>query len=64
MMAHKDLPEDLVYRITKSIFENVDKLGEAHSVYAGLTPEVMGAPTAIPFHPGTEKYLKEIGVIK
>lgn len=64
MMARKDLPEDLVYEITKSIFENVDKLGEAHSVYQGLTPEIMGAPTSIPFHPGTEKYLKEIGVLE
>lgn len=64
MMARKDLPEDLIYKITKSIFENVDKLGEAHTVYKGLTPEVMGAPASIPFHPGTEKYLKEIGVLK
>lgn len=64
MMARKDLPEELVYQITKSIFENVDKLGEAHSVYQGLTPEIMGAPTSIPFHPGTERYLKEIGILK
>lgn len=64
MMVNKNLPEDLVYSITKSICEHLDKLGEAHVIYSTLTPEIVGGTdTPIPFHPGAEKYFKEINVL-
>ena len=37
---------------------------EAHVTFKDLTPEKMGQELALPFHPGAERYFKEIGVIK
>ncbi len=62
--VHKDMPEDLAYRITKIFNENVDKV---HQIHASLgTYAVKDGPTGCgtPLHPGAERYYREAGVIK
>lgn len=62
VVVRADLPEDTVYQITKSLFENLDTIKESHNAAAGLTLE--GAVrTSIPMHPGAEKYFTEIGAM-
>ncbi len=57
-----DLDEEIVYQITKAIFENIDTVKESHKAASGLTLE--GAvKVSIPMHPGAERYFKEIGAI-
>ncbi|WP_110111660.1 TAXI family TRAP transporter solute-binding subunit [Bacillus sp. CGMCC 1.16541] len=56
-----DLEEDLVYEITKSIFENTDKITHAKGKLITAESAVEGA--GIPFHPGAEKYFKEQGLL-
>lgn len=58
----KDIPEDLVYKITKTIFENLDYI---HKSYSGL--EYMSLEHAIPglvapLHAGAVRYFKERGI--
>ncbi|WP_078409226.1 TAXI family TRAP transporter solute-binding subunit [Priestia abyssalis] len=63
MLAVTDeLDEELVYNITKSIFENTDKITHAKGKLIKAENAVEGA--GIPFHPGAEKYFKEQGVLK
>jgi TRAP transporter TAXI family solute receptor len=68
MMAGLNVDADLIYKVTKSVVEHRDELGAAHIVYSGLTPQIMGdpavVPSAIPWHPGSQKYFKELGVLK
>jgi TRAP transporter TAXI family solute receptor len=62
--THKDLSDDLAYRITKAINENLDRV---HKIHASLaTYEVADGitGTGIPLHPGAIKYYKEKGVLK
>jgi len=62
--CHKDMPEDLAYKLTKLFNENLDKV---HQVHASLKPyTVADGPTGcgVPLHPGAEKYYKEKGVLK
>jgi hypothetical protein len=62
VVVHKDLPEDLVYKMAKAVFENVDDLV---AVYAGAkdsTPENTIKYAVAPLHPGVVKYFKEIGL--
>jgi TRAP transporter TAXI family solute receptor len=62
--THKDLPDDLVYRITRAINENLDRV---HKIHASLaTYEVADGitGTGIPLHPGAIRYYKEKGVLK
>jgi len=63
VVVNKNLPEGLVYDITKALFENIDKIKESHPSASELTLE--GATDSpIPLHPGAEKYFKEKGVLK
>ena len=59
-----DVPEDVVYNITKTVFENLDQLKKLHPALAVLTKENMLQGLSAPLHPGALKYFKEVGLIK
>lgn len=58
LFIRPDLPEDLVYRITKIIMENLDELARTHSEARNIKPET-AANTPVPLHPGAARYFKE-----
>lgn len=58
-----ELDEDLVYKMTKALFENADEIAKAHPKGAELDPEYSVSGISIPIHPGAQKYYKEIGVL-
>jgi TRAP transporter TAXI family solute receptor len=64
MVARKDLSDDLIYKITKTIFENKDYLLGRHKFFADLKPENIQSGLVAPLHPGAEKYYKEVGALK
>lgn len=57
-----DLDEELVYEMTKAIFENLDIIKSSHKAASGLTLE-SAVRVSIPMHPGAERYFKEIGAM-
>ena len=57
-----DLDEDLVYEMTKAIFENLEIVQSSHKAASGLTLE-NAVRVSIPMHPGAERYFKEIGAM-
>jgi TRAP transporter TAXI family solute receptor len=59
-----DMPEKEAYEITKTVFENLDKLKKLHPALAVLTKENMLQGLSAPLHPGALKYFKEVGLIK
>lgn len=59
-----NLSEDLVYNMTKALFENVDEITVGHAKGAELDPAYAVAGISVPFHPGAEKYFKEVGVLQ
>lgn len=63
LICHPEMPEDVVYKITKTLYENRKRLVEVHSSAKWIQKDFM-SNSPIPFHPGAEKYLKEIGVLK
>jgi uncharacterized protein len=58
-----DVPEALVYAITKEVFENMEELRKLHPALTVLTKENMLEGLSAPLHPGAEKYLKEAGLV-
>jgi hypothetical protein len=63
LIVTSDLPEDLVYQMTKVLVENVTTLGEVVRDVQGITPKDMATDSGVvPYHPGALKYFKEIGV--
>ncbi|MED1794836.1 TAXI family TRAP transporter solute-binding subunit [Brevibacillus nitrificans] len=60
LVVRADLSEDLVYKITKAIFENTDKLGHAKAKEIKMDSVLAGV--SLPVHPGAKKFFDEKGV--
>jgi TRAP transporter TAXI family solute receptor len=65
IIVRADLPDDVVYELTKLIMENKDYLVQQNkSAFGTMTPEAAVEGLTIPQHPGAVKYFKEKGVLK
>ena len=61
-LVHKDLPEDLVYLVVKTVLENSAELAKAHPAARETVLVNWKRNTVVPFHPGALCYLKEKGI--
>lgn len=64
LIADAKLPEDLVYGMTKAIFENLNEIKAAHSAAKGMSLKTALDGVAVPLHPGAKKYFTEKGLVK
>ncbi len=64
LACRPDLPEDTVYLITKTIFENLPFLHNIHKATKAMSLERATAGLPVPLHPGAAKFYKEKGIIK
>ncbi len=61
--THEKLDAELVYQLTKQLFEHKADLVAVSSKMSEMTPEAIKS-IQIPIHPGAEKYYREIGIMK
>jgi TRAP transporter TAXI family solute receptor len=59
LVTHAGVPDDLVYAMTKAIFENLDGLVAAHAAAKGIKLENAAMNPPVPLHPGAERYFQE-----
>ncbi len=64
LVSHSGVPAEAVYLMTKAMFENLDTLVAAHNAAKGIKKDGAITGTSVPFHPGAEKYYKEVGLMK
>ncbi len=64
IVANKTVPDDVAYTLAKAINENVDRFRKIHASLQPYQPSLGPTATAIPLHPGAEKYYKEKGLLK
>jgi TRAP transporter TAXI family solute receptor len=64
LIVSSEVKEDVVYNITKALFDNQADLAKAHAKGKELSLENAVKGMSIPFHPGAAKYFKEKGVLK
>ena len=63
LIVRNELPEEVVYDLTKGIFENIDDIKASHNTAdKHISLENSHVGVGIPFHPGAEKYYKEMGI--
>ncbi len=63
LYVQKDLDEDLIYNLTKVMYENTDEIAAGHA--RGNQIKIENATKGIapvPFHPGAAKYYEEKGI--
>jgi uncharacterized protein len=61
-VAHKDLPDDLIYKIVGAVFDNRDELIKAQSSAKETIPANIDRNTMLPLHPGAVRYYREVGI--
>ena len=64
LVARSSLPEDLVYRFTKAVFDNLPQLHSAHAAARNLTLQTALVGMALPLHPGAQRFFKENGIAR
>ena len=61
-IAHKDLPDDLVYAVVKAVLENSAQMAKGHAAAKETLTENWNRNTFLPFHPGAVRYYREKGI--
>jgi TRAP transporter TAXI family solute receptor len=62
LVTRSDLPEAVVYQMTKAIFDSLPDLVAAHAAARAIKLENAAKNPPVPLHPGAAKYFKEKGV--
>lgn len=62
LVVREDVPEDVVYELTKAICENYDALGSAHALMKNLNDETVAQGLVYGIHPGALRYYQEKGI--
>jgi len=62
LVTHEGVKEELVYQMTKNIFENLGDLAASHSAGKAIKLENALDGMPVPLHPGAVRFLKEKGL--
>ena len=62
LAVNADVPEEHVYLLTKTMFENLPFLQAIHPATKAMAVEKAMAGLPVPLHPGAAKYYKEVGL--
>jgi TRAP transporter TAXI family solute receptor len=63
IVAACDLPEDVVYKMTKAMATNVGDMAAVVKPITGLTAKDMAVDIGVPLHKGAARYYKEVGAM-
>lgn len=61
IVSSTHVSDDLVYKATKAIYENKPMLEVATQYMKTFEPAMMAEVNIVPYHPGAEKFYREIG---
>jgi hypothetical protein len=64
LVARRDLSEDLVYKFTRAIFDNLAQFHTAHAAARSLTLPRAQNGMPLPLHPGAERFYREKGMVR
>ncbi len=62
IVCREDMDSDLVYTLTKTMFDHIDEIKEATPLVKDMFLETAVTGLAIPLHPGAAKYYTEMGL--
>jgi len=62
MFTNKDVPDDVVYKLVKTVYGGKPALAKALGAFGRFNPKHMVRKSAVPYHPGAIKAYKELGL--
>ena len=63
LVSHEGVSDEVAYQMTKLMFDNLERLGNAHSAAKDIKLETAAKNLPIPLHPGAERFYKEAGAL-
>jgi hypothetical protein len=63
LVSHESVSEEVAYQMTKLMFDNLERLGNAHSAAKDIKLDGAAKDLPIPLHPGAERFYKEVGAL-
>jgi len=63
LVTSAEVPENVVYAITREVFDHLEEFKELHPAYKVLTRENMLQGLGAPIHPGAMRYYREAGLM-
>jgi len=64
LMASSKTPDEVVYKVTKAIYEHKAKLAAALGAFRGFDPKAMNPDLGLKVHSGAQKFYKEVGIAR
>jgi uncharacterized protein len=64
VVTRSSMPEDLVYRFTKAVFDNLPQFHAAHVAARNLTLQTALLGMGLPLHPGAQRFFQENGIAR
>lgn len=64
LVTHDNVSEDMIYRMTKTLFEHIDELAAAHAAASQIFREDAVSNLVVPLHPGAAAYYREVGLLE
>ena len=61
LVTHDGVAQDVVYRMTKAMFENLDRLAAAHVAAKEISRDAAAKNLPVPLHPGAAMYYMQTG---
>ncbi|MDR2934776.1 MAG: TAXI family TRAP transporter solute-binding subunit [Candidatus Adiutrix sp.] len=62
LVTHDQVSEEVIYKFTKALFENLETVHAAHAKAKEITLETALTGLTVPLHPGAAKYYQEKGL--
>ncbi|MCZ6604081.1 MAG: TAXI family TRAP transporter solute-binding subunit [Alphaproteobacteria bacterium] len=62
LAVRADVDEDHVYKVTKTIYENLEFLLNIHAATEAMSLEAAIVGVPVPLHPGALRYYREVGI--
>lgn len=64
LVTHEGVSEDIAYKMTQALFDNLDQMVSAHAAARNIKLENAAQGMPLPLHPGAEKFYREKGLLK
>ena len=64
LVTHEGVSEDIAYKMTQALFDNLDQMVSAHAAAKNIKIEDAAKGMPLPLHPGAERFYREKGLLK
>jgi uncharacterized protein len=64
LIASSKTPAEVIYKVTKAVVEGREEFGNVATIMKGVSAADMAQNFDMTYHPGAEKYFREVGLLK